>query len=94
MVAVPASDIDVAAVLDTIESRSFEINGLSDRAYDAIVATGEEIQPWPIFMDEWRDPDRHRNPGLIRSIRADARELRSFGDRGEIPSPTAANGDP
>ncbi len=65
------SDFDVAVVLDTITSRSAERNILSDLAYDIMIETSLEIQPWPISEDEWSDPDRHANPFLVRSMRRD-----------------------
>jgi len=67
----PDSDVDLAIVLRSIQSRSAERNRLADIAYDAIVETSLGVQAIPISEDEWEHPDRHRNPDLIRAIRRD-----------------------
>jgi antitoxin ChpS len=66
------SDLDVAVVLlDPHVDHYREKMGLADLAYDAIVETGVHLQPWPISLAEWRDPETHTNPSLVRAMRRD-----------------------
>jgi hypothetical protein len=41
----------------------------ADIAYDLLLETGIRIQALPLWEDEWRDPDTHVNPSLVRNIR-------------------------
>ncbi len=65
------SDLDVAVILDDVVDRYRDIMALDDIAYDAIVETGEEVHPWPVSVDEWENPEKTRNPALIRAMRRD-----------------------
>ncbi len=68
----PDSDLDVAVILsgESIE-RYQELMALADIAYDAIVETGIEVQPWAVSSGEWDDPEKHTNPYLVRAMRRD-----------------------
>lgn len=78
------SDVDVAVVLEgPIRSRFAERMLLADLAYDAIVATGVHVQPWPITADHWRDPEGHSNPALVRAMRRDGKRY----ERGHVSGP-------
>ena len=70
------SDLDVAVILagESIE-RYPEMMALADIAYDAIVETGIEVQAWPVSSDEWQNPEKHRNPALVRAMRRDGRSV-------------------
>jgi predicted nucleotidyltransferase len=74
------SDIDVAVVLDVISDVQVERNRLSDIAYDVIVETKEEVQPWPISAREWDNPQSGRNPIFIRAVKRDGIEIVSKHD--------------
>jgi len=72
----PESDLDVAVILaDGAWSSWEEKMRLADLEYDIIVATGAEPQGWPVRESEWLNPELHRNPGLVRAMRRDARDL-------------------
>ena len=71
------SDIDVAVILDDVSDAQTERNRLSDIAYDVIVETEEEVQPWPISAHEWNNPQSARNPIFIRAIKRDGVEIKS-----------------
>jgi predicted nucleotidyltransferase len=66
------SDADIAVLLHgergPFVSTKLE---LADIAYDLLLETGIRIQPLPIWEGEWRDPDSHANPELLRNIRRD-----------------------
>jgi predicted nucleotidyltransferase len=68
----PDSDADVAVLLHG-ERGPFVATKLelADIAFDLLLETGIRIQPLPIWEGEWRDPDRHANPELLRNIRRD-----------------------
>jgi predicted nucleotidyltransferase len=70
------SDADVAVLLHG-ERGPFVATklGLADIAYDLLLETGIRIEPLPIWEDEWRDPDSHSNPELVRNIRRDGVSL-------------------
>jgi antitoxin ChpS len=71
----PFSDLDVAIVLaGGAEALSEEI-ALSDLAYDLLLETGAEIQPWLFSAAEWVDPSRSAQADLIRAVRQDGRAL-------------------
>jgi uncharacterized protein len=73
----PESDADVAIVLAAGTDWDFwrEKTLLTDLTYDLLVETGTDIQAWPVRDSEWNDPDRHRNPDLLRAMRRDARPI-------------------
>jgi len=69
----PESDADIAVILadDGWDAWAERVR-LVDMTYDILIETGADLQPWPIRESEWRDPSVHRNPGLVRNMRADA----------------------
>ena len=70
------SDVDVAVVLADGVWRAFdEKMRLADIEYDIIVGTGIEPQGWPISESEWRNPELHENPPLVRAMRRDGRPI-------------------
>lgn len=70
------SDADVAIVLADGEWRRWdEQMRIADLEYDTIISTGAELQGWPVSESEWRQPELHRNPDLVRAMRRDAKEL-------------------
>ena len=71
-----ASDADIAVVLADGDWRVFdEKMRLADIEYDTIVETGVEPQAWPVSEREWRNPDLHDNPPLVRAMRRDAKRI-------------------
>ncbi len=72
----PESDADVAVVLADGDWNYWdEKMRLADLEYDTIIATGAEPQGWPVRESEWLNPERHRNPELVRAMQRDARDL-------------------
>jgi antitoxin ChpS len=72
----PESDADVAVILaDGDWAYWDEKMRLAELEYDTIVATGAEPQGWPVRESEWLNPERHRNPELVRAMRRDAKDL-------------------
>ena len=65
----PDSDVDVAVVLKAIQDPRVERDRLSDIAYNAIVESSVDVQAVPISASEWDDPDIHRNPALVKTIK-------------------------
>ena len=64
------SDVDVAVILrgkagDFVRTKL----AMADVAYDVLLDTGVYIQPLPLWEEEWRAPERHRNPRLVQNIR-------------------------
>jgi antitoxin ChpS len=72
----PESDADVAVVLAdgdwTYWDEKMRLAGLE---YETIITTGAEPQGWPVRESEWLNPERHRNPELVRAMRRDAKDL-------------------
>jgi len=72
------SDADIAVVLaDGDWDYWDEKTRLVDLSYEVVVATGADIQGWPVREREWRDPARHRNPSLVNAMRRDGREIKT-----------------
>mgnify|MGYP001271768457 CR=1 FL=1 len=72
----PDSDADVAVVLRD-DNWSFwqEKLRLADMAYAPLIETGLSIQPWPVSLDEWQNPEKHANRRLLDAIGKDAQSL-------------------
>ena len=67
------SDLDVVVVLKDDGLDHFtERMKLADLAYDVIVETGIHLQPWPVTIGEWENPETHRNPALVWAMKRDA----------------------
>lgn len=71
----PFSDVDLAIVVDETVDTSRETFPLSGHAYDVLVETGAEVQPWVFHASEWEQPERSASPALVRSIKDDARAV-------------------
>jgi antitoxin ChpS len=71
----PFSDVDVAVIL---ENGAESLDGRMDLynlAYDILVETGAEIQPWPFSTREWADPSASESPALLRSLKRDSQPV-------------------
>ena len=65
----PDSDADVAVLLHGRRSNSLQVSlALSDAAYDILLDTGVNINPIPLWLDEWENPELHPNPALVKNI--------------------------
>lgn len=71
----PFSDVDLAIVVDDAVDTSRETFPLSGYAYDILVETGAEVQPWVFHRAEWERPEQSASPALVRSIKNDARAV-------------------
>jgi antitoxin ChpS len=72
----PFSDVDVALVVAREEPISFEeIRALSDLAYDLLLETGAEIQPWTFAAREWQEPAFSPSRELIEAVKHDAQSV-------------------
>jgi antitoxin ChpS len=64
------SDVDIAVILRGKAGNFVQTKlALADVAYDVLLDTGVYIQPLPLWEEEWRAPERHRNPRLVENIR-------------------------
>ena len=67
----PDSDVDLAIVMaGDVDAFAIKVK-MADLAYDAIVATGIHVSPWPISVETWHEPDLHSNPALVRAMHRD-----------------------
>ncbi|MDR2154416.1 MAG: nucleotidyltransferase domain-containing protein [Burkholderiaceae bacterium] len=65
----PDSDADVAVLLRGQQRRLLPAKlDMADVAFDVLLETGVLISPLPIWMDEWKHPENHPNPALLRHI--------------------------
>ena len=72
----PESDADIAVVLADGDWKEWpETKRLTDIAYDFIVATGADLQTWPISESAWVNPTTHPESALITAMRRDARPI-------------------
>jgi hypothetical protein len=68
----PDSDADVAVVMRIpIEDRWRLKSQVIDETYPILLDTGLYIQPWPVAQPELDDPDKARNPALLRNVLKD-----------------------
>jgi antitoxin ChpS len=58
----PFSDVDLAIVVDDAVDTSRETFPLSGHAYDVLVETGAEVQPWCSMPTSGSIPSGHRRP--------------------------------
>lgn len=65
----PFSDVDLAIVVDDSVDVAGETVPLSWEAYDLLLETGAEIQPWLFSLSDWNQPERSASPGLVRSAK-------------------------
>jgi predicted nucleotidyltransferase len=71
----PFSDVDVAVIIDDSAGQLSETKALAGIAYDVFLETGAEIQPWIFREAEWQDPEHSASPGLLKSVKRDARAV-------------------
>jgi uncharacterized protein len=72
-----ADPVDVAVVVNDPDWDFWnEKMQLSDIAYDVVMATGVDVQGWPVRVSVWNDPKLHVNPSLIEMMRHDGKVLR------------------
>jgi predicted nucleotidyltransferase len=65
----PDSDAAVAVLLRGEPQRLLPtVQAMADVAYGIRLATGIDISPLPIWMNEWEHPDNYSNPALLRAI--------------------------
>lgn len=63
------SDADIAVLLRGRRGRFVATKfALDDIAYEVLLDTGVRVQPFPIWEDEWCDPESFPNPTLLRNI--------------------------
>lgn len=72
----PYSDVDVALVVagDDVDSLQ-DARALSDLAYDVLLETGAEIQPWVLAERDWKQPADSTSPDLIEAIKRDGKPV-------------------
>lgn len=65
----PDSDADVAVLLGGAQQRFLDTKlKMSDTAFEVLLATGINISPLPVWMDEWEHPEAYVNPKLLENI--------------------------
>ena len=65
----PDSDADVAVLLDGGHLPFWDTKlKMSDAAYDVLLATGINISPLPVWLDEWEHPETYANPALLANV--------------------------
>lgn len=68
----PDSDLDLAVVLGGAKGRAVAVGPeMTAKGYEVALENQVFISPLPIWEEDWRDPDRHANPWLIRSVQRD-----------------------
>lgn len=64
------SDADIAVLLNGSIGRFMATKfAMDDLAYDVLLETGIRIQPLPIWLEEWNQPENYSNPALLKNIR-------------------------
>ena len=70
------SDADVAVVIaDGDWSFWREKRELADLTYEPLIDWGLSIQPWPLSISQWANPELHHNPRFVHAIKRDAKPL-------------------
>src|SRR5260363_10281 len=65
----PESDADVAVLLKGEWQRFLKTAlAMSDVAFDALLETGINISPLPVWLYEWEHPENYTNPALLQNI--------------------------
>lgn len=63
------SDADVAIILDGPRGSFMSTKlDMADLAFDVMLDTGIRIQPLPIWLQQWTQPDTWSNPELLQNI--------------------------
>lgn len=72
----PDSDLDIAVILNGPHGDFLDTKlALADIAYEVLLETGIHIQPMPIWEDQWKNPQTHINPDLLKNIQRDGMRL-------------------
>jgi predicted nucleotidyltransferase len=72
----PFSDVDLALVIANSDPTAYEeTKALTHLAYDLLLDTGVEIQPWPVPDVDWQDPARSDSAHLLRAMKRDGRPV-------------------
>lgn len=65
----PDSDADLAVILRGEHQHFLSAKlAMADVAFDVLLETGIRVSPLPIWLDEWKHPENHSNPALLRTI--------------------------
>jgi len=65
----PDSDADVAVLLRGQHQRFLRTKlAMADVAFDVLMETGIRVQPFPIWEDEWDQPESYPNPRLLANV--------------------------
>jgi len=65
----PNSDLDIALLLPGVRKKFIGVTlDMTEMTYDILLETGIRIDPLPIWMDEWEQPENHSNPALLDNI--------------------------
>ena len=67
----PDSDADLALILAEGEGDWELVGNLAEFAYDVFLERGVLIQPVPISLTHWLNPERFPRPGFLRNVARD-----------------------
>lgn len=67
----PDSDLDLAVILRGKQRVLPTALEMADVAYAVLLETRINVSPLPVWLDEWRRPETHCNPELLRRIAAE-----------------------
>lgn len=63
------SDADVAVLLRGGHQPFLKTKlDMADLAFDVLLETGVRVQPLPVWLDEWENPEHYANPTLLANI--------------------------
>jgi hypothetical protein len=68
----PDSDADLALILAEGEGDWELVGNLAELAYDVFLERGVLIQPVPISLRHWLNPERFPRPGFLRNVARDS----------------------
>jgi predicted nucleotidyltransferase len=72
----PESDLDAAVIVGGHDLQFWaEKRVLTDFAYDALIASGLHVHPWPISKMSWDNPETDIDRDLIESMKGEAKPL-------------------
>lgn len=73
----PDSDMDVAVLLRGVPGKFVATKlAMDDLAYEVLLDTGIRIAPFPIWTEEWANPESYSNPTLLKNIQREGLGLR------------------
>jgi uncharacterized protein len=67
----PDSDADLALILAEGEGDWQLVGSLAELAYDVFLERGILVQPVPISLNHWLNPERFPRPGFLRNVARD-----------------------